>query len=203
MARPAEVFVRTFRGREQCWLRSLRRRGGEFPSAVMARRARVIDMSSRRRSRAGDRRRIGCSPGSKRWGSVRLELNVVSSSVPGCCFDVKRSCRSEVSTSGTSFKLRKRTRSGMRRVLVGQFCSGPGVHTGARTSADSDHRQVLFHASVERSFGSGTVTSCGVSSKWVSCSGRSRSCYRAVSVAQLGAVLTVLAWSAPQARILA
>jgi transposase len=50
MARPAEVFVRTLRGRERRWLRSLRRRGGEFTSAVMARRAQVIDMCSRRYS---------------------------------------------------------------------------------------------------------------------------------------------------------
>lgn len=50
MARPAEVFVRTLRGRERRWLRSLRRRGGEFTSAVMARLAQAIDMSSRRYS---------------------------------------------------------------------------------------------------------------------------------------------------------
>jgi hypothetical protein len=48
MARPAEVFVRTLRGRERRWLGSLRRRGGEFTSAVMPRLALVIDMSSRR-----------------------------------------------------------------------------------------------------------------------------------------------------------
>jgi len=48
MARPAEVFVRTLRGKERRWLRSLRRRGTEFASAVMTRRAQVVDMSSRR-----------------------------------------------------------------------------------------------------------------------------------------------------------
>ena len=47
MARPAEVFVRTFRGKERRWLRSLRRRGTEFASAVMVRRAQVVDMSRR------------------------------------------------------------------------------------------------------------------------------------------------------------
>ena len=47
MARPAEVFVRTLRGKERRWLRSLRRRGPEFVSAVMVRRAQVVDMSSR------------------------------------------------------------------------------------------------------------------------------------------------------------
>ena len=31
------------------------------------------------------------------------------------------------------------------------FCSGlSGAHTGAGTSTDSDHREALFHASVER-----------------------------------------------------
>ena len=50
MARPAEVFVRTLRGKERRWLRSLRRRGTEFASAVMVRRANVVEMSSRRYS---------------------------------------------------------------------------------------------------------------------------------------------------------
>jgi transposase len=47
MARPAEVFVRTLRGKERRWLRSLRRRGTQVASAVMTRRAQVVDMSSR------------------------------------------------------------------------------------------------------------------------------------------------------------
>ena len=48
MARPAEVFVRTLRGRERRWLRSLRRCGTEFASAVRVRRAQVVEMSGRR-----------------------------------------------------------------------------------------------------------------------------------------------------------
>jgi len=47
MARPAEVFVRRLRGKEQAWLRSLRRRGGEFASGVTVRRAEVLGMSRR------------------------------------------------------------------------------------------------------------------------------------------------------------
>jgi len=50
MARPAQVFVRSLRAKERAWLRSLRRRGGEFASPVTARRAQVIDMSRRRYS---------------------------------------------------------------------------------------------------------------------------------------------------------
>ena len=48
MARPAQVFVRSLRAKERAWLRSLRRRGGEFASPVTTRRAQVIDMSRRR-----------------------------------------------------------------------------------------------------------------------------------------------------------
>lgn len=47
MARPAQVFVRRLRAKERAWLRSLRRRGGEFASPVTVRRAQVIDMSRR------------------------------------------------------------------------------------------------------------------------------------------------------------
>jgi transposase len=47
MARPAQVFARPLRARERAWLRSLRRRGGEFASPVTVRRAQVIDMSRR------------------------------------------------------------------------------------------------------------------------------------------------------------
>lgn len=50
MARPAQVFVRTLRAKERAWLRTLRRRGGEFASPVTVRRAQVIDMSRRRYS---------------------------------------------------------------------------------------------------------------------------------------------------------
>jgi len=48
MARPAQVFVRSLRAKERAWLRSLRRRGGEFASPVTVRRAQVIVMSRRR-----------------------------------------------------------------------------------------------------------------------------------------------------------
>lgn len=47
MARPSEVFVRRLRAKERAWLRSLRRRGAQFASAVTCRRAQVIDMSRR------------------------------------------------------------------------------------------------------------------------------------------------------------
>ena len=47
MARPAEVFVRRLRNKERVWLRSLRRRGARFASAVTWRRAQVVDMSHR------------------------------------------------------------------------------------------------------------------------------------------------------------
>jgi transposase len=47
MARPAEVFVRRLRDKERVWLRSLRRRGTDFASAVTVRRAQVISMSRR------------------------------------------------------------------------------------------------------------------------------------------------------------
>jgi hypothetical protein len=47
MARPAAVFVRTLRGKERRWLRTLRRRGSDFVPAVTIRRAQVIDMSAR------------------------------------------------------------------------------------------------------------------------------------------------------------
>ncbi len=47
MARPAEVFVRRLRNKERVWLRSLRRRGARFASAVTCRRAQVVDMSRR------------------------------------------------------------------------------------------------------------------------------------------------------------
>jgi hypothetical protein len=46
-ARPAEVFVRRLRGKERAWLRSLRRRGADFASAVTVRRAEVVSMSRR------------------------------------------------------------------------------------------------------------------------------------------------------------
>jgi transposase len=47
MARPAQVFVRSLRAKGRAWLRSLRRRGGEFASPVTVRRAQVIVMSRR------------------------------------------------------------------------------------------------------------------------------------------------------------
>lgn len=47
MGRPVEVFVRRLRSRERVWLRSLRRRGAEFASAVTVRRAQVVGMSRR------------------------------------------------------------------------------------------------------------------------------------------------------------
>ncbi|MCA1705146.1 MAG: hypothetical protein LC808_18555 [Actinobacteria bacterium] len=47
MARPAEVFVRRLRNKERVWLRSLRKRGARFASAVTCRRAQVVDMSRR------------------------------------------------------------------------------------------------------------------------------------------------------------
>jgi hypothetical protein len=116
--------------------------------------------------------RLVFAPGSKRWGSVRLDLNVVSSSAPACYFDVRRSCRSAVSTSGTSFTLRKRTGSGVRRVLVGQFCSAPGSRALTRERGRAPTAITEKLCSMPRSsvtFGSGTVTSGGVSSKWASC----------------------------------
>lgn len=48
VARPSEVFVRRLRNSERGWLRSMRRRGGRFASAITFRRAQVIDMSRRR-----------------------------------------------------------------------------------------------------------------------------------------------------------